>query len=85
MISEAIPCCWQAIGLDEGVMAQSGLEVPIGGLDTHVGRGSLETKLAFQRLQLAVWRPIVAVWKLKVALQKPKLALWRPKVAVWSD
>ena len=23
MISEAIPCCWQAIGLDEGVMAQS--------------------------------------------------------------
>ena len=24
MISEAIPCCWQAIGLDDGVMAHPG-------------------------------------------------------------
>ena len=27
MISEAIPCCWQAIGLDKGVMAHPGARV----------------------------------------------------------
>ena len=29
MVSEAIPCCWQAIGLDEGVMAQSDPQGPV--------------------------------------------------------
>ena len=34
MMSEAIPCCWQVIGLDEGVMAQSAR-------DPHWGSGTL--------------------------------------------